>query len=338
MGSYFGDPSQWRLRTPGGLPYKLKEFNGGFDQEDGEAQVVVLILASDLYDFMTELMPEPTIVGGVSYYNNMTLPGFPSMSVDKVTFKSLDSSMPIDPFGFDAAAASGTYYPVLEITILYNAKNKNRQASELDPSSFLEISSSTSGEFITTTAPKGKWDKQINGNLVDLVNGNDEELEPAFIDNHNGEILPITRVLRSTSPPAVANPTVPITIVLPTTEWTVRWNRIDHGLYKDTILPRLRYLMGRVNKRKFSLLFDAAPETLLFMGWSHTENHTWRANKTLIPPISIEMKFMEKRILWNGMVCGHNHMWKPGEGWQIMLMDGENPTYRRSDYDILLKV
>ena len=39
------------------------------------------------------------------------------------------------------------------------------------------------------------------------------------------------------------------------------------------------------------------------------------------------MKFTEKRVVWNGLIGGHNHIWVPGEGWKFFLVDGRVPVY-----------
>jgi hypothetical protein len=50
------------------------------------------------------------------------------------------------------------------------------------------------------------------------------------------------------------------------------------------------------------------------------------------------MKFLEKRVVWNNIIVGHNHFWRPGVGWTRLLIDGENPTYLSRNHNILWDV
>ena len=96
--------------------------------------------------------------------------------------------------------------------------------------------------------------------------------------------------------------------------------------------------MGRCNSAVFPLLFNAWPETLLFAGYTYKADYTWRDGQVTIPPITCEMKIIEKRVLWNSKIVGHNHFWRPGKGFERLLIDGARPAYLPINYGILFKV
>lgn len=333
MSSRFDDPSQWRLKTDGGIPYKVMNMDGEADDEHLVATVSVLIQSNRLLDFMTELMPAAFQVGNISFPEVATLAGLPSLAVKSIKFKSFDDSKPIDPFLSDTGAPSGTYYPVLQIDINYDSDVKKKDTTDTDPFTFLEITGSATGEFLHTTSPKAKWKPETN---VDLESGGGtDEQDGAWVD---GDTLEVKEAApRGEAAEPNKDPHIPLTITVPQTEWTARWTQIPFVLFRDVIIHRIRFLLGRVNSVRFPLLFNARPETLLFVGWQYTQRNTWREDHVDIPPITLEMKFLEKRVVWNGVVIGHNHFWRPGAGWQRLLHNGTDPVYKSWDYNRLFR-
>ena len=136
------------------------------------------------------------------------------------------------------------------------------------------------------------------------------------------------------------NPVLPACVLIPTTEWNVRWRGIDADYYRNVCVHRLRYLNGRVNSLPCSFLYDAVPETLLFTGFEHHETFSWKDSYLVNPPIDIDLKIVEKSVIYRGVVCGHNHVWDPGVGW-VRVWIGANhdePMYRFADFNFLFKV
>lgn len=334
MASNFDDPTQWRLTTVGGIRYKWLSIDGEFGEEEATAQVKVLVEASSLLNFMLEMLPPPVQIGNISIPQGSTLPGFPQMAVRKVSFQSFDGSMPIDPFGFDPSPPDGTYFPVVQCTIHYDSRIKKRDTDENDPLTFLEISSSASGEFLHTNAPKSRWQVQENSVLGD----GDDEADGGWIDAATNRLNGSNT---DTDEEVNRDPSAPVTIQVPLTEWTIRWPQVPFTLYRDVMVHRLRQMLGRVNKSEFNvpLLSTLERETLLCVSHAHNEQHTWRDGLVSTPPVSVEIKLLEKRIVWNGVVCGHNHFWRPGHGWQLLyLNENQDRVYKQWDFNILLTI
>lgn len=287
MSAAHDDPDSWRLRTDNNIPFRVIERSGSFEIESASASETYLLQASDLLAFIEETFPAPIPVGGqLRYPITRLMPGFPQMFTQNVTWKAQIDGKPIDPFGTDPNAIDKTYGSLINLTIQYKT-GKNREDPE-DPKTFLEISSTATGEFLHTTAPKGKWE-------------DDDQ---------------------------VADPAIPALITVPETQWSVRWPRIPWSFFRGQLIERMRSKLGKVNSDAVEVLFGAAPETLLFAGYGYSESYTWREGLVDTPPISIDMKFVEKRIEDAvGNIFGHQHVWRPGAGWNRLLFDGVNRLY-----------
>lgn len=304
MASHFDDTTKWRLSTTAGIPFRYLGLEGEITDENASMVMHVLIKSEDLYAYAAEHLPPAIETVNGTYPQSKTLPGFTNLVARRIKFKTFDPGKPIDPFGFDSSAPQGTYYPVIKAEVEYGPSVKN-ETSENDPLTFLEVSGSTSGEFLHAQSSKSRW--------VDL----DEESRPAGTYKVN------------------RTPVVPMSILVPTTEWVIRWNQIPFNYFKTKLVDRLRGMLGKVNKENNALLFNAFPGTLLFTGYSYQSNYTWRNGFVNTPPVTLEMRILEKRILWKKKIRGHNDFWRPGEGWQRLLIDGTNPVYEEINYDYL---
>lgn len=311
MGSFFDRPGVWRLRSNGGVvPFKFLGLEGSFEPESGSVTLRGLIPSEQLVNFVIETFPPPQIVGNMAIPQGSKLPGLPGLIATKVSFVNQDPSRPIDPFGFDPGAPSGTYHPVMEVKVEYGM-NRLQKPDPADPRTFLEISSHATGEVLHTTTPQAKWQTKTPDPK------DDDKKDPGA--GGGNPRLPDKDKAKET----VKDPTVPVNIIVPTTEWTVKWNQIPYSYFNQILIYRLRWCMGRVNENFFPLLHNADPETILFDGYNYTESYTWRDGEVGTPPINLEMKFIEKRVVWNGMVCGHNHFWRPNSGWTYLLINGK---------------
>jgi hypothetical protein len=336
MASNLYDPGEWRLASPGGsVPFKFLGLDGSFEATKGSVSYKGLIPSDRLVDFLVETFPPPITVGKVSVPQSVPLPGLPGLICTKVAFKNQDDGRPVDPFGFDPDAPAGTYHPAVEVNMEFGPRDISDPKPD-DPRTFLEISSNTSGEFINSTAPRAKWQAETR-NASDIADDEDpgsvtdpeveEEVEdPAGKPTTKGEKTP------------VKDPTIPMMVLVPHTEWTVKWKQIPYYYFYNVMVRRLRWCLGRVNANNMPLIFGAIPETILFLGYNYSESRTWKDGEVNTPPVDVEMKFLEKRVVWNNIVIGHNHFWRPGVGWQRLLIDGTNPTYLSRNHNVIWDV
>lgn len=326
MPSYFEDSSQWRLHSNGGVvPLKMLDQTGEFESEQGSVRYSALIPSNLLITFLQETFPPAIPYGNLMVPQSNPLPGLPGLTARRVSFKRFDSSLPIDPFGFDPTASAGTYSPVIQVDVEYGL-NRIQQPNPSDPTTFLEISGDTTGDFFHTTAPRASWLKKKAA-----TNDPGADAEPGAVNNPR--LNPET-----VSSEPVKDPTVPILINAPQTEWTIKWNQIPFTYFRDVLIYRLRWCLGRVNSFNFPVLFYAEPETLLFAGYNYRQTYTWRSGQIGTPPVSLEMKFVEKRIVWDGVLKGHNDFWRPGVGWQYIRMGNGLPVYESRDLNVIFKV
>lgn len=309
MSSDYRDPTTWRnFTTSKNIPYRILGHSGEFTEEGGSISQDLLVEANQVYNLATEFFPPALLIGeffvtpkGAPY--SLTLPQF---RAKRVSWKAHIDGLPIDPFGVDSDAPSAAYGKIAEVSIQYEAsKDNNKDENKDDPTTFLEISSKASGEFITTNAPAGKWVDDSNA-----IPG--QEIET---DNKR--------------------PTMPVTITIPEIEWTVRWPNIPDGFFGE-VIRRMRQTLGRVNSETLGILYNAPAETLLFVGWSHSEEYTWRTeDPDDAIRATLELSFLEKHIQDGAAIYGHNHFWKDGEGWQKLMFDGTNYVYKSFDFSLL---
>lgn len=334
MAGILEDPSQWRLTTNGGIKFKYLGTSGEFSNEEGNVNWRILIQSSQLIAFLTEMFPPSITIGNISIPQTALLPGLPTLAAKRLTFKSFDGSLPIDPFGFDSSASVSTYYPVIEVDVEFGPR-ETQEPKQSDPFTFLEISGNTTGEFIHSTMPRSKWQPKTN---PDLDDEDDDEAPGDWADGDTNEPGAGATAPTEGTPETNRDPTVPTTILVPQTEWTLKWNQIPFEFFRDVLIHRLRILLGRVNSAPVPVLFGALPETLLFVGFNYSNQFTWRDGHVGTPPVSVEIKIIEKRVVWKGIIRGHNDFWRPGIGWETLLQDGVNKVYKAWDYNGLFSL
>lgn len=311
----YTDTSTWRQQTALGIPYRTLSHTGSMSFDKVNAQETYLVKHSDLEGFIRELFPLPVIKNGIPIYQYRAMPGNLLISASSVTWKSHVDGKPIDPFSADPTAPTNTYHPIVEVTVSYDDEaskpgENGQDVDENDPETFIEISCDAAGEFIHTPVPGATW--------VTSDTGSTEE---------------------NTSP------TVPCQIIVPEVEWSLTWPRVNPDFFRNTLIARLRAIMGKVNTSAYALVYDAPAESLLFTGWSMSEERQvifnsergkleYRRN-----PLRLTMKMLEKRVpLTGGTYGGHNHIWRPGTGWQKIKFDGTNYIYQTYDYANLFLV
>ena len=330
--SAFEDYDSWRLQTNGGVRYRFLGSTGSFNQEEGEIEWKAIIRSVDLYEVLEELFPPPITVGGVSYPNAGTMPGFPSMVAKKLNYDSHVEGKPIDPYEYDSAVAPiGTYSEYLVISITFGpfvAKASNPS----DPRSFLEVSCSASGEFLFVPSTNTQVQSE------ESAAGPDDEVPgEGAIEAGTGRVVsdPVPETKRPTR-----SPVMPASMLVPTLKWSVKWKQIPADHFRSTVIHRLRLMLGRVNNTDCGFLYNAPPETLLFIGFNHTESYSWRLGNVESSPIDVDLQIIEKRVIHRGVICGHNHVFEPGNGWvrQWIGSTWSESMYRGIDMNFLFQV
>lgn len=349
MASSFEDPSSWRLILPGSrIPLKFRGVAGSFEADKGSVEFKGLIPSDQLINFLNYIFPPPRQIGTLSIPQSYTLPGLPGLIAKSVSFNSFDDDMPADPFGFDpefpvGSAPIGTYYKVLEVSVAFGME-RTQEPKATDPLTFLELSCQGTGEFIHTKAPNGKWQHQSDeGNTqpaaaTPVVPSNDpgkNVAQPAAkppdakTDGSPGTDAAGNKDL-STEP--VADPSVDVNVRVPLLNWTLKWKQVPFEYFHTMLVNRLRWGLGLVNSTPFYPIANANPETILFTEYDYSESYSWKNGAIGKPPIDVSMKFVEKRHLWNGRICGHNHFWQPSKGWQYLLINGKTAAAAKAEY------
>jgi len=287
------DPSSWRLKTEGGIPYKLMEGfpRGTYTKENATAEEQYLVRASDLDAFVLESFPSSTFLRSSYFFaRGRTFPGKDTFFTKTVSYEVHTAGKPIDPFGQDPDAPANTYGNIILLTIVYETGKPND--NENDPETFLEISADAAGEFLSVPG-RGGWGS-MNPSAEDEVQGIN----------------------------------VPITIVFPEIQWSVRWPRVIRSYVRDTLMPSMRSKLGHINNAEMPMLFGAVKDTIMFMGFSLREQFTWRDAE--LPSTEIDMKFLEKhQEKLNGEIVGHNHFYREDTGDFEPLFNVNGEIYSR---------
>lgn len=327
MTSTYLNPEAWRGRTNGGIPYRLVERSGYSERSESVWTEIYLIPAASLVAFVRESFPLPVQVNGIWTWNNRLMPGTPNMRTRRVTWSTHVDGKPVDPWLNDPLAPPGTYHPVMRVIIDYD--NKQKEHDPDDPTAFQEISCNVSGEYLTLSPSGGKWQE---GN--DIV------------------ISATTSLNSSTAPDS------PVTLLVPLTEWTLSFPRLDQQSFNSIYFPRLQAATGCVNSQAYSIINSNPPETIMFLGFSMKQDDiTILPGETAIDeaenvggiepikdyrlkftPVNLELKFLEKRITVGqgatAVIYGHNHYWSQESGnWTRLLIDGERPAYRNYNFN-----
>jgi hypothetical protein len=305
--------SSWRLKTPKEkIKYRLVNISLDYETVKAGGTVEVIIRTRDYRKFLEEMLPEP------KQYDQIYIPQYAYfimdaavrrgdnpgvLAVHKVTAKSLDDGLPIDPFLVDTTAPAGTYYEYLTCVLTLAVPPDGNQ-DPLKPETYLEISAESAGSFIHTPP--------VNMTTVDIgANGIQTAGAPKV---------------------KIKQQTIPHTVFCPQTMWDVKWKSVPYDNYKDVLVPRLENALAHVNKLNFNPLNIKYRETLLLLSYSYERSYTWRGRFTDKPMVDVTMKFMEKKVKWKDKIHGHNSQWIPGEGWKRVLMDDE-PTFETYDFN-----
>lgn len=299
--------SEWHLQTVGGIPVKMVSRTISFGEEDASAVEVVIIRANRLAAFVAESFPVPYMsLGSLIYPRRRYFPGLPSLIARQIRCEGLVDGVPIDPFDSDLTAPTGTYQKNVRVTLEYSTSSSNSvAANQNNPRTFLEVSSNTGGEFLTSP---------VRGSAVWYT--------PGYPNEEVKEVDALAVQMQ------------------PETEWSVRWSQIPHDYFSGVLLGRMRAALGTVNSAAMALCYDAPAETVLFLGYAMQQQYTWRTGYSGRPPVQLEMRFLEKNLRaydWRSATITqvtHNHIYRPGLGYERVLIDGQ-PLYQQANLNLI---
>lgn len=304
------DPSTWRLKTTvGQIPLKHIKRSGSLAPEDGSAIDEVIIQSANLAAFAAEVFPSTySQFGTVMYPRRKWLPGFPALVVTGLDWEEFNGDKPVDPFSGDPTAPPNTYGEYLKITIKYGTTPGNDQEPDPDdPRTFLDVSCESSGNFLAQKIPGTAttcWDQ------------------------------PTVKADKSN---AIKDPDIPRTVIENTQTWSVSWPQVPFEFFNSTLIGRFRGVQGMVNSSALQLFNDAPANTILYMGYSLKNQHTWRSGKSGQSPVDVSMKFVEKNFVFAGVHVTHQHMYdKKTHSYRKLYVDGKLP-YTGGDLESIWK-
>jgi len=294
--------NQWRLASEGGVPVRVVSRSGTFESNESTATETFIIRGNQLMAFALESFPPPIYVGGLFYYpRSRSMTSLPALITKRISWKSAVDGKPIDPFGNDPSAPNNTYEGDVEVTIEYGTSPGNDTPPDPDdPSTFLQITANASGEFLVLPAAFA------NMTWADFPG------------------IPITR------------PDIPHTITQSLVEWNAHWSQIPYDYLTDILVAKLRDKLGKVNSGVMPLFYDAPANTIMFTGYTISQQYTWREGYTGKSPVEMDFKFFEKNFESGGVSVTHQHIYRPGGGWDRLLLNGD-PLYDSTDLDNLFK-
>ena len=294
------NPSTWRLETPGGIKYKLinPSPTGTADQESETAHEELIIQASDLAAFITESYSLMELSGETWVQTiGRSFPGNSVLKTSNISWGGYDTGRPSDPFGSDPdhplPDTDHTYCDFIKLSIDYGGDGTGNDT-------LMEVASNASGEFLTLP-----------------VHNEDAAIESPG----SGEDDPVEDV------------DMPVSKLMPTTEWTVRYPRLAHAALAP-LIASCRWSMGTVNNAAMPIFFGADPETVLFLGYSHNEKFSLDND-----PVTFELKFLEKNVGTDdgGNAIGHNHHFVPEAGeFRVVQIAADTWTYQTTDLNTLI--
>lgn len=298
------------LKTAGGIPYRLQAGYPTINAEEDSttATEVYLIRASDAEAFYAESMPPPGILFKTNFLPpRRRMPGSDWLVTKSLSFKPHDETFPWDPFGVYSGSfsnASKTFEQYCLVTIEYEASleaGDNERNTE-DPVTFLERTITAGGQFLA-----------IPSNKTRVVDGDVNATEGSGFGSSQN-----VRDHQST-----------LMVNIPTVEFAYKWKFVPSPNF-STIFSNL----GKVNSNKSPMFFDAEKETVLFTGISAQQNFIWNGAGARTQPWTIDFKFSQRIVRWDGGVYGWNHIYNPHENkWQRAFRANGGSLYESFNID-----
>jgi len=300
--SIYISPSGWRLKTANGIPYKLMEGypKGSFEEQEARVEESYIIHSAHFWPFILESFP-PTV--GLIGPPPRRLPGSVAMFTRSISFEPLRSSLPADPFGQDGSAPAGTYDNFIKLNITYTSgKASDSERNEEDPITFLNVSADLSGSFHQAPmSGQSKWEKELGLFTKD---------EPVKEIN------------------------LPVVVNQPQIEWTATLQRVDHSSF-SSLLNKARGKLGKINQSVMPVLYNAYVNTVLFLGFSYSEEFSWR-DGIVNGSGTATWKLLEIAIDQEGTPVTHNHVWNPEQGkFRVLLRPDGNKLYAETNLNTI---
>lgn len=318
--------------TIAGIPYALMAGYPIFNVTSTETTATekYRIRAQDVVSFKVESFPPIVFRFGSSYHPpTRRMPNAPFLRTRSVTFEP-HADLPGDPLNFDLAGqALGAYATEYLATIEYGVTVQENES---------EISMNAGGQFMSLP-PMGTKVKRR-----DVHDQLPEGISEGEIDEGAGEIQDNR------------DQQMPFLLQIPTIEYSIKL-----PLIRNPPFASITSLLGRINKSTVTILNDALPETVLFMGYSATQRYTWDGASSKSQPWSMELHFSQRQINKTnaagefemirdeetgkvtgttrdkGRVFGWNHAFNPTLGeWVEMEMKNGRPPYDTADFEAIL--
>jgi len=280
-------------RSASGIPYTLREGypTFSFSDESNTAKEQYIIHKFNMSAFHLISMPPPIVFGdNVIVPPRRPLPGTLALVTKSLDFSPLKQDLPQDPFNLFGEYGYDNDYMVVDISYETNAINEEEDDTQ-DPITFLEVGFDTTAELLKVPVMRTHFGEE------ETVAGQETNAEDINVDND-----------------------IPATIVIPTTTYTLNWKLALNPNFK-----LFRSLIGRLNKLKDPLFFDAPKETILFAGFSGKRSFLWQDDgSTTVTPWDLNFKFVGKHVeadnVVDAAVAGWNHVYRPSTGkWERIV-------------------
>jgi hypothetical protein len=283
-----------RLSTADGIRYALIEGYPKFGVEvngPATAQEMYRILASDVRDFINEVVPPIEVIDGQIIIPPLRpMPGTDYLMPRKLTLEPFDPSRPGDPFGVDGNAADGTYGDEYRVVIDYETNINSGEDDDRDdaePETFLERSIRSSMEVLSIP-PAGVEATPVNSA---------EEGTPEFYASQKAAAEKMQ----------ASNTNIAMMVAI--NEYSFKWRRVIRPHF-----PNIFATMGCVNGAAYPWLLNAPAGTVLFAGLSGSQEFQNFGTRTIVQPWSIDLRFLHKQINQDGRVYSWNHAFNPAPG------------------------
>lgn len=340
-----------RLATPGGVPFAVYENSPSlkYSPTNATGDAKFIIQSSDIEPFASEVFPVPyfNAMGQIVIPPKMRFPGIPTLVASEISFDALDQTKPLNINLFDTSSPEGTYGDLVIATVSFETvTNEPGDGSDGsgdpemdpgDPTTFLEHTVNVGGEFLTLNSPNDLWENEGGSGQAPPNEQSAEEAQQQQQITYtiNDDLADqLQQILKTQDPAAIpgANPKgkkleenrdfrIPRTIVFPLMEHSLTWRECVDPPWHD-----IRACLGKVNDRQLAFLFDAVPETVLFLGVSAKQEYTARRGVPYVMrrPWTMTFKFSERHLEYVDhrpdipiekmvTVVGWNHFWRTGD-------------------------
>jgi len=287
--------------------WPLISSEGSFTDEDITVKQVYKVPVNQLWDFASSMLPLPIVRGNTYQLGYKSLPGSGGMPIvaKSIRWEPFDPSKPVDPFNRRVSYAYGEFLRVeVDYSLLKEGDKKSQDSSNTDIRTLVEIQGRASGEYLAIPIDKGgKWTEV-------------EKDEPTEITE-----------------------TISVNKPVPVVEWSVRWPDIPFS-FASNLINKCLPLLGKVNSKTFSLLFNAFEDTILFLSLDYSEQKSVEissngTSKSVIKS-TVEMHFLQKAFYDGGKLVTHQHIYRKGYGWRKPVFSGGRYLYDRADLNVLL--